>query len=163
MKEWFKGIKTVEELRKKYRELLKQFHPDNEGGSVEITQEINRQYDALFSILSKENNSDEETSTSDDEAEDKAENAAFKEVLNQIIGYDIEIEIIGKWIWCFQCYAVKDKLKELGFKWAARKKCWCWHYGNYKRYHKGETDLNDIRAKYGSRKVNRKSRQFALD
>lgn len=47
---YFTGIKTVEGLRKRYRELLKKFHPDNENGSVEI----NSEYDRLFSILSKE-------------------------------------------------------------------------------------------------------------
>lgn len=55
---YFTGIKTVEGLRKRYRELLKKFHPDNENGSVEITQEINSEYDRLFSILSKEKQSD---------------------------------------------------------------------------------------------------------
>ncbi len=37
MNKYFKGIKTIEELRQRYRELLKKYHPDNEGGSVEIT------------------------------------------------------------------------------------------------------------------------------
>ncbi|NBI88847.1 J domain-containing protein, partial [Lachnospiraceae bacterium] len=45
MNKYFEGVKTVEELRKQYRELLKKFHPDNEGGSVEVTQEINAEYD----------------------------------------------------------------------------------------------------------------------
>lgn len=163
MYKWFTGVKDIETLRKRYRELLKQYHPDNPEGSVEIAQQINNEYDRLFAILSRENNSDRETYTNDDEAENKAENDAFKEILNQIIGFDIEIEIIGKWIWCFQCYAVKDKLKELGFKWAAKKRAWTWHYGEYSRYHKGEIPIDDIRAKYGSQKVNRRLRQFALD
>ena len=63
MNKWFTGVKTVEELRKKYRELLKKYHPDNESGSVEITQEINAEYDRLFADLSHNNNSDEETYT----------------------------------------------------------------------------------------------------
>lgn len=159
MYKWFKGVKTVEELRKKYRELLKRYHPDNPEGSVEITQEINSEYDLLFAVLSRENNVDGETPTNDDEAE----NDAFKEIPNQIIGYDIEIEIIGSWIWCFRCYAVKDTLKGLGFKWAARKRAWTWHYGDYKRYSKKETSLDDIRTKYGSQKVDRKPKRFALD
>jgi DnaJ-class molecular chaperone with C-terminal Zn finger domain len=163
MYKWFNGVTTIEELRKKYRELLKQYHPDNDGGSVETTQEINSEYDRIFAVLSRENNSDGESTTYDDKAEDKAENDAFKEILNQIIGYDIEIEIIGKWIWCFNCYAYRNKLKELNFKYAPRKKSWTWHYGDYRKYHKGETDLNDIRAKYGSQKVSRRLRQFALD
>lgn len=158
MYKYFTGIKTVEKLRKKYRELLKQHHPDN-GGNEEIMKEINLEYDSLFADLSRENSSSEECSSE----HEKEENEAFKNILNQIIGYNMEIEIIGKWIWCFDCYAYKDKLKELGFKWAAKKKAWTWHHGNYKRYHKGEMSLDDIRSKYGAQKVNRKSKQFALD
>mgnify|MGYP000720387028 CR=1 FL=1 len=48
MKKWFKDVTTIEELRKRYRELLKMYHPDNENGSVEITQEINAEYDLVF-------------------------------------------------------------------------------------------------------------------
>lgn len=69
---YFAGVKTVEELRKKYRELLKKYHPDNENGSVKITQEINNEYDRLFAILSKENNSDIQSYTYE-------ENEHFKE------------------------------------------------------------------------------------
>lgn len=59
MNKWFKNVSSVEKLRKQYRELLKKFHPDNEGGSVEATQEINAEYDRLFADLSKENKADE--------------------------------------------------------------------------------------------------------
>ena len=61
MYKWFTRIKTVQELRQRYRELLKKYHPDNEGGSIEITQEINAEYDRLFEVLSKEKETDEET------------------------------------------------------------------------------------------------------
>lgn len=37
MYKYFAEVKSIEELRQKYRELLKKYHPDNEGGSVEIT------------------------------------------------------------------------------------------------------------------------------
>lgn len=50
---FFEGVKDVQELRKKYKELLKQYHPDN-GGSVEIMQEINAEYDKLFKVLPKD-------------------------------------------------------------------------------------------------------------
>lgn len=55
MRKWFKDVTTIEELRKLYRELLKMYHPDSENGSFEITQEINAEYDLVFSILSIEN------------------------------------------------------------------------------------------------------------
>ena len=47
MRKWFENVTTIEELRKRYRELLKMYHPDNENGSVEITQEINTEYTQL--------------------------------------------------------------------------------------------------------------------
>lgn len=84
-----------------------------------------------------------------------AENQASKEILNQIIGNKMEIELIGRWIWCFNCFANKDRLKELRYKFAPKKKAWTWHYGEYSRFHKGETSIDDIRAKYGSQKVTR--------
>ena len=159
MRTWFTNIGTIEELRKKYRELLKQYHPDN-GGSIEVMQAINADYDHFFAILSKENKT-KDTSSTDDE---KDENEAFKAVLNEIISFNMEIELIGSWIWCFHCYAYKNKLKELNFKFAPKKKAWCWHYGEYERHHRGQTDLDDIRAKYGSQKVNCQSRkQYLLD
>lgn len=43
------GIKTLDELRKQYRDLLKMYHPDNAGGSTEATQEINSEYDTFRS------------------------------------------------------------------------------------------------------------------
>ena len=50
---YFRNVNTLEELRKQYKELLKQYHPDN-GGSVEIMQEINSEYDRLFKALPKD-------------------------------------------------------------------------------------------------------------
>ena len=151
---WFVNIKTIEELRKKYRELLKMYHPDNENGNVQITQEINSEYDFVFSILSKENSQSSYT---------QEENEQFKAILNAIIGYNMTIEIIGTWVWCFDCYPYKDQLKALGFTWCGKKKAWVWHSGEYRRYHKKEIPLNDIRSRYGSQKVKNKARQYALN
>lgn len=80
---WFKNVTTVEKLRKEYRRLLKLYHPDNENGSVEVTQEINAEYDRLFAILSKETQSDNQSHAYNTDDENKA----FKEVLNSIYPY----------------------------------------------------------------------------
>ena len=160
MNKWFKGITTVEQLRKRYRELLKQFHPDNEGGSVEATQEINAEYDRLFAILSKESKSDGESTTE----EEKAANEAFKAVLDRIIHINADIEIVGEWIWIEKgSYENRELLKEVGFHYASRKKAWYWHFGAWHRRSKREITLDEIRLKYGSEKVNSKSKQFALN
>ena len=95
MYKWFTGVKTVQELRQRYRELLKKYHPDNEEGSVEVTQEINAEYDRLFDVLSKEKQADKDNPKYDYQAE----NEAFKTVINQIIHINAKIDINGSWIW----------------------------------------------------------------
>lgn len=159
MNKWFKNVSSVEKLRKQYRELLKKFHPDNEGGSVEATQEINAEYDRLFADLSKENKADDKSSAYNDEAE----NEAFKSIINDIIHINADIEIIGSWVWVHGGYEYRELLKSIGFKFAPKKKCWCWHFGDYRRRSKREISLEEIRQKYGSQKVNSKSKQFAIN
>lgn len=156
---WFAEVKTVEELRKRYRVLLKKYHPDNEHGSVEITQEINEEYNRLFDVLSKENVTDEQSSAYDK----MEENEAFKEVVNSIIHIKAEVEIIGSWIWVHGGYEYRELLKSIGFKFAPKKKCWCWHYGEYRKRGKTEVSLEDIRAKYGSRKVKNQTEQKGVE
>ena len=156
MRKWLREVKTIEELRKRYRELLKMYHPDNEKGNVEITQEINAEYDLVFSILIREKQEDSQSYTQE-------ENEQFKAIMNAIIGFNITIEVIGNWIWCFDCYPYKDQLKALGFTWCSKKKAWTFHSGEYRRHHKKEIPLSHIREKYGSQKVKNKARQYALN
>ena len=49
MSKYFKSVKSYDELKTQYRDLLKKEHPDN-GGDVTKMQEINAEYDALFKI-----------------------------------------------------------------------------------------------------------------
>lgn len=49
MAKYFKNVKSFEELKEQFKKLARQNHPDA-GGSVEIMQEINCEYDALFPI-----------------------------------------------------------------------------------------------------------------
>ena len=154
MSKWFSNEKTIGELRKRYRELLRKHHPDN-GGSVSDMQEINAEYDALFAILKGKNVDDNQSYTQE-------ENEEFKAILNAIISFNMTVEIIGSWVWCFDCYQYKEQLKALGFTWCSKKKAWTWHSGEYRRHHKKEIPLTDIRAKYGSQTVRSQKHQYSL-
>ena len=47
---WFNSPRTLEELKKQYKKLAVQHHPDL-GGNTQEMQEINAEYDVLFEKL----------------------------------------------------------------------------------------------------------------
>jgi hypothetical protein len=76
----------------------------------------------------------------------------FQEVLQEIINFDYEIEIIGYWIYCFNSKEVKEQLKELGFWFSGKHKAWVYS-GRPKRLRAGKETLDEIRARKGSQKI----------
>lgn len=145
---YFRNVKTLEELRKEYKKLLKQYHPDN-GGSEEATKEINLEYEKLFEML-KNNTSNQK----EKEQYNKEMDAAFRDILNQVIDLNINIEIIGSWIWVSgDTYSVKETLKRLGFNWINKRKMWAWHQEEYTKRRNSNKSLDELRSYYGSELV----------
>ena len=150
---YFKSPRTLEELRRQYKELLKKYHPDNTNGSTTATQEINTEYDRLFESLKNRHESDT------DQKADTAYNAnldkALREMLEKIINLDgINIEICGSWLWLSgNTYTHKTTLKALNFKWASNKKMWYWHGEEWTKRTRKTVPMDFIREKYGSMEV----------
>lgn len=145
---YFKGVNSIESLKKQYRKLAKQYHPDNnhETDTTEIMKVINREYEELFKKYKDIHiNADGETYTkaTTEQSDD------FINIINSIINYNIDIEIIGSWVWCFNSYEYRQQLKNLGFKYAASKKAWVWHSDEYKP-RRSKKSLDEIRTTYGS-------------
>lgn len=144
---YFNNIRTLEELRKEYKRLVKANHPDN-GGSVETIKIINVEYEICFKILE---NAD---TVSSNNKYNMAEDEMIREIINAIINLNIEIEICGSWIWVSgNTYSCKQELKNSGFHWASKKKMWYWHNPEEQTRSNGKTSMNDIRIKYGSQVV----------
>ena len=62
---------------------------------------------------------------------------------------NITIELVGSWVWVSEdTKEIKEKLKELGFKWASKKKMW--FYGEMKGRNPQEKSMEEIKSKYGS-------------
>lgn len=49
---FFKGVNSQSTLRKRYKDLIKIFHPDNLGGDTIALQSINQEYDSLKKVYS---------------------------------------------------------------------------------------------------------------
>jgi hypothetical protein len=148
----FNNIKNLEELRKIYRDLLKKNHPDN-GGNVEIMQEINAEYDRMFKILKHTAGT---TATADDtETDFTAEtDARIREILSKLIMYDLTIEVVGSWVWVSgNTYAYREQIKDAGLKWSKARKMWYYAPTDHKRHRGSKDSFEEIKSKYGSQKV----------
>lgn len=154
---FFEGVKNVQELRAKYKELLKKYHPDN-GGDLETMQQINAEYDDLFKRLPKGDTETGSTaSASKSAASGKASGDgvtdAMRAVLEKLAGLaGITIEICGSWVWVSgDTYPVKDIIKAAGCFFSSKKKMWYWREEK-EGWHgrRGGADMATIRSKYGS-------------
>ena len=132
----FQDIEGINEAKKIYKTLAKKLHPDI-GGSEEDFKILNEIYNNLIEHKIYFSNS----SKFDIELE---------KIISLILHFEnINIELIGSWIWVNgDTKEIKEKLKEIGFKWASKKKMW--YYGEMKAKNPNPKSLDEIKAKYGS-------------
>lgn len=160
---YFENVKSVEELKKQYKKLVMKYHPDrnHDTDTTDIMKAINAEYSELFERYKNvHETSTGETYTKKEETTEKS--ADFINIIDKIINFNIDIEIIGDWVWCFNSYEYRTQLKSLGFKYAAKKKAWCWHSGEYKRRSRKNIPIEAIRDKYGCESVREKTDQRKL-
>ena len=154
---YFNECKTIDEVKARYKTLAKENHPDH-GGSTETMQQINAEYAfACAKILKGENLSEQDT----DEQIRMSEE--YRQVIEQLINLPcIIIELVGNWIWVTgDTKPVKTQLKDAGLFYACKKVAWYYRAEEYKTKG-GKKSLDEIRAKYGSEKVNYTSRRKVL-
>lgn len=147
---WFINIGTLDELRKLYRKLAFENHPDR-GGDVRNMQEINNEYEKLSASLINGNvNFSEGRKTHEHEV---AKNMKIK--IDEILPLPgIIIEIMGSWLWVTgNTYAVKTELKAAGFRFSHNKTSWYWHFEEYFKRNGKNMSLDDIRNLWGSEEI----------
>jgi len=149
MNTYFKGITKLEELKKAYHKLAMVNHPDM-GGDVEKMKAINNAYEEAFNDIknhciqddNKKKHANQETASE------------FKDIIDKIIQFNVNVEIIGNWIWLSgETKAIKDRIKEAGFRWGSQKKMWYWHPEGYVKFGKKKYDINEIRGMYGNQVI----------
>lgn len=146
---YFKNVKSIQELKTQYRNLIMQYHPDLNINldTTKIMQEINSQYDELFA---KVKNQFVNANGEIYEKQNQEDIGDFKNILNRIVTFkDCKIEIIGNWIWISgNTKFYKEILKSLKFKWINNKKAWAYHQDKYFKRTKNIYTLEDLRNSF---------------
>lgn len=143
----FQDIEGINEAKKIYKTLAKKLHPDI-GGSEEEFKLLNEIYNHLIEHKIYFSNS----SKIDIELE---------KIISLILHFEnINIELIGSWVWVSgDTKEIKEKLKEIGFKWASKKKMW--YYGEMKAKNPNPKSMEEIKAKYGSETLKSDEKKIA--
>ena len=127
-------------IKTAYRTASKKYHPDRNPAGTEMMKLVNEAYQVL-----KEFSGDVEEQQAD-------YGDLLNEALNAIINLPgLFIEICGAWVWVSgDTRNHKATLKQAGYKWASKKKLWYYRPAEYRSHARGNVDMDDIRAKYGS-------------
>jgi hypothetical protein len=153
MLNYFSDCTTIEQIKKRYRELAQKFHPDH-GGTNEQMTIINLQYEQQKGRKFTATN--HETGKTYEQTFDPFD--GYREIIDRLINLQgITIELCGTWLWITgETKQHKDILKELNLKFSGKKCAWYWKPGKaYRKKSKKELTIEEIRNLYGSEKVNR--------
>ena len=147
---YFTNCKTIEELKKEYRRLALENHPDR-GGDEQVMKAINLEYEKMAKILENVHEAGEEA------PKHKAETPKeFIEIIDKLIRMTgVVIEICGSWLWLTgNTYEHRQEIAEMHFRFSKTKKAWYWFNGiENTTKHRGTNSMNEIRNKYGSEKI----------
>ena len=139
------------DIKKAYREKTSLYHPDRNPSGADMMKLINAAYAVLRNTQALT-------------VQENATLAEYPEILNKVLNEintldSLVIEVCGLWVWMTDNTKIhKDKLKELGFKWAKNKGSWFYRPETAKSRNRYQPwDMEKIRESYGSIKSNVKT------
>ena len=145
---YFADCKTVEEIKKRYHKLCREWHPDlNPDSTPEIMAEINAEYEKAFVSAEKSTNGTETPEQ-------------FQKIINTLIKFQgLQIDIIGSWIWVSGKVArCLPAMKRLGFAYSTRRKMY-YYNGGEKKTSYSRMSMEQIKEKYGCTTIKSESQK----
>ena len=136
---------TIDSLKKEYKRLAFIHHPDR-GGSVEMMQMLNNEYEAALNELGKQNN------------KNYSLDQDYMDLIDKLIKLNMQgvtIEICGWFVYIAgDTKPYKKELKAMGLYWHSKKVSWYYKPSWYVKKGKSQWDMEKIRNTFGSQVVN---------
>ena len=142
----FKGVEGINEAKKIYKNLAKKLHPDMVSGDEESFKLLNAIYNDLIEHKIYFSN-------------DIKIDIELEKIISLILHFEnITIELVGSWVWVNgDTREIKEKLKEIGFKWASKKRMW--YFGEMKFKNPTPKNKKKKKNKYGSETLKTKNKK----
>lgn len=147
---YFKSCKTIEDVKKTFKELAKKLHPDA-GGNAEQFKAMMNEYRDAFNRLKNVH-----TSAAGDtyEKETTETPEQFADAINAVVNFDIDIELVGSWIWLSgNTYLYKDEIKAAGYFWSSKHKKWYYNGDDKKSKKHSKLKYDDLKTIYGAEMI----------
>lgn len=153
MTTYFSQTQNVTDIKKLFRELALANHPDR-GGDTAVMQEINRQYQNA--LAGKHESKDFDDSGVEHTYYYNAEHEeAIAKKIDELLAMklsNVEIWLIGKWIWVQgETKGCRDALKTAGLWWHSKRLAWYWKPYEGKSSYNSRADLAHLADKYGAK------------
>jgi hypothetical protein len=144
-----KVISDLDSLKKEYFKLAKKYHPDA-GGTTQQFQQLQAEYEKLLKkILSG-------SSLNTEQKQNEVEiDQAIRDIIDALVNVqNIDVEIVGKWLWVGgNTYPVRTILKGAGLTFIKKAGVPYWVYKGTESKGRGNMSIEEIKAKYGSHKI----------
>lgn len=147
---YFSNCKTIEDVKRTFKELARKLHPDNGGNSEEFKIMMN-EYKIMFDRLKNIHQSkDGDTYKQKEESTETPEQ--FASAINAVINLDgVEIELVGSWIWLNgNTYEYRDIIKAAGYFWSSKHKKWYFNGDTTKSKKHSKKSFTDLENIYGA-------------
>jgi hypothetical protein len=120
---YFNDCKTLDELKRQYRDLARQHHPDH-GGNTADMQAVNAAYSEAVKHFSRYGAMPKsERKAAADKRRATAEVERAIEAVQNLPG--LTVELVGLWVWVSGNTAIhRAELKAAGYQWASKKRMW---------------------------------------
>jgi hypothetical protein len=143
------AIKDLDSLKKQYFKLAKKYHPDSGGTTIQF-QELQKEYEKLLKSILNGSNFTTEQKKNEIELDE-----AMRIIIDSLVNIEgLNIELIGKWLWISgNTYSVRTILKSCGMIFIKKDGKPFWVYKGVESAGRGKTPIDEIRAKYGTHKV----------